>query len=124
MVTKVKLYLMNFKLNHHFTEPPLLDFFIFTAFGVFIRGLLRYQANRSLKKADNDRKAAELEAKIMQQNMLPKIFPNFCKYFEISAGLITSTEVGGDYYDFFEPKNDEVLAVCVETQPDMAQHQE
>ena len=98
-------------------KPPLYRttvawIFYFIAFGVFIRGLLRYQANRSLKKADNDRKAAELEeAKIMQQNMLPKIFPT-SKYFEISAGLITSTEVGGDYYDFFEPKNDEVLAVC------------
>ena len=98
-------------------KPPLYRttvawIFYFIAFGVFIRALLKYQANRSLKKADNDRKAAELEeAKIMQENMLPKIFPT-SKYFEISAGLITSTEVGGDYYDFFEPKNDEVLAVC------------
>jgi len=73
---------------------------------------VKYQSQKSLSKADNERKAAELEeAKVMQQNMLPKIFPQ-SEHFEISAGLITSTEVGGDYYDFFESDKGEFFAVC------------
>ena len=67
---------------------------------------------RLLTRQDNKRKADELEeAKEMQQNMLPKIFPQ-SEHFEISAGLITSTEVGGDYYDFFESNKGELFAVC------------
>lgn len=82
----------------------LLLFFGFRSFG-------RYQAMRSLEKADNERRAGELEeAKKIQQTMLPKIFP-MSKTFDISAGLVTSTEIGGDYYDFFE-KKDIIYAVC------------
>mgnify|MGYP005724134323 FL=1 len=43
--------------------------------------------------------------------MLPKIIPEFAGY-DIAAGLITSTEVGGDYYDFFQSNKDELFAVC------------
>ena len=51
------------------------------------------------------------EAKKIQESMLPKIIPEFSGY-DIAAGLITSTEVGGDYYDFFQSNKDELFAVC------------
>ena len=64
-----------------------------------------------MEKAENQRRAGELEeAKKIQESMLPKVFP-LSNSFEISAGLVTSTEIGGDYYDFFEKKNT-IYAVC------------
>lgn len=78
--------------------------FGFNAFG-------KYQARKSLEQADNERRAGELEeAKKIQQSMLPKVFPT-SKLFDISAGLVTSTEIGGDYYDFFENK-ESIYVVC------------
>ena len=75
------------------------------------RSFGKYQAKKSLEKADNERRAGELEeAKKIQESMLPKVFPT-SKAYDISAGLVTSTEIGGDYYDFFENKNS-IYAVC------------
>ena len=75
------------------------------------RSFGKYQAKKSLEKADNERRAGELEeAKKIQESMLPKVFPS-SKSYDISAGLVTSTEIGGDYYDFFENKNS-IYAVC------------
>ena len=71
----------------------------------------KYQAKKSLEKADNERRAGELEeAKKIQQSMLPKTYPKI-KSYDVSAGLVTSTEIGGDYYDFFE-KDETLYAVC------------
>ena len=82
----------------------LLLGFGFNAFG-------KYQARKSLEQADNERRAGELEeAKKIQQSMLPKAYPT-SKLYDISAGLVTSTEIGGDYYDFFENK-ESIYAVC------------
>ena len=54
----------------------------------------KIQAKRSLNKAENERREKDLEeAKQIQESMLPKSFPNI-KGLEITAGLITSTEVG------------------------------
>ena len=41
------------------------------------------------------------EAKQIQESMLPKSYPQI-DGLSITAGLITSTEVGGDYYDFLK----------------------
>ena len=45
--------------------------------------------------------------------MLPKSYPQI-DGLSITAGLITSTEVGGDYYDFFESndKNKSIHVIC------------
>jgi len=90
----------------------------YTAYGsyliLFIIGINlfgKYQAKVSVEKAENKRRLNELkDAKKMQEGMLPKVFPT-SEHFEISAGLITSTEVGGDYYDFFKT-DDVIYAVC------------
>jgi hypothetical protein len=85
------------------------SYVLLLAFG--FRSFGRYQAKKSVEQADNERRAGELEeAKKIQESMLPKVFPS-SKQFDVSAGLVTSTEIGGDYYDFFENKNS-LYAVC------------
>ena len=86
-----------------------ISYGFFLIFGFWSFG--KYQAKKSLEKADNERRAGELEeAKKIQQSMLPKVYPEI-KSFDVSAGLVTSTEIGGDYYDFFE-KDQTLYAVC------------
>ena len=85
---------------------------IIIVFFVWLFGKL--QAKRSLSKAENERREKDLEeAKQIQESMLPKTFPQI-KGLSITAGLITSTEVGGDYYDFFESndKNNSIHVIC------------
>ncbi len=51
-------------------------------------------------KAENDRRAAELEeARLLQFSMLPKKLPNL-PHLDLAAYMRTASEVGGDYYDF------------------------
>ncbi|MFN0107391.1 MAG: SpoIIE family protein phosphatase, partial [Blastocatellia bacterium] len=51
-------------------------------------------------KAENDRRAAELEeARQLQLSMLPKKLPNL-PHLDIATYMKTASEVGGDYYDF------------------------
>lgn len=51
-------------------------------------------------KAENARRAKELEeARELQLSMLPKKLPNL-PHLDISAYMKTASEVGGDYYDF------------------------
>ncbi len=86
-----------------------VSYVLLLAFG--FRSFGSYQAKKSLEQADNERRAGELEeAKKIQESMLPKVFPS-SKQFDVSAGLVTSTEIGGDYYDFFE-NNKSLYAVC------------
>jgi len=91
------------------TYTAYFSYFILLVLG--FRTFGKYQAKKSLEQADNDRRAGELEeAKKIQQSMLPKVYPS-SKLFDVSAGLVTSTEIGGDYYDFFE-NNKSLYAVC------------
>lgn len=77
-----------------------------------IRFFGKYQAKKSLEKSDNERRVKELEeAKNIQESMLPKKFPELSDL-DIAAGLITSTEVGGDYYDYFLEDNGDIYIVC------------
>ncbi len=91
------------------TYTAYASYLILFIIGINLFG--KYQAKISLEKAENERRLNELkDAKKMQEGMLPKVFPT-SEHFEISAGLITSTEVGGDYYDFFKT-DDTIYAVC------------
>jgi serine phosphatase RsbU (regulator of sigma subunit) len=55
---------------------------------------------------ENERKSAELEnARKLQRSMLPT-YPPAIPYLDIAARQETASEVGGDYYDFFEPGED------------------
>lgn len=107
-------------ITHSFIiSPPWYRSFFAYLIYIIIAGLSvwffgKIQAKRSLSKAENERREKDLEeAKQIQESMLPKSFPKI-KGLDITAGLITSTEVGGDYYDFFEStdKNKSILVIC------------
>jgi sigma-B regulation protein RsbU (phosphoserine phosphatase) len=65
-----------------------------------------------IKKLENERKNSELAAaKDLQERLLPKTLP-IISNLDIAGYLRTSTEVGGDYYDFFEQKDGSLYAIC------------
>ncbi len=62
-------------------------------------------------EAENDRKTRELEeARSLQLSLLPKILPAVPNL-EISVHMETATEVGGDYYDFYNDPNGELTVL-------------
>ena len=73
---------------------------------------VQYKQNQQKKKLEDDRKNGELaEAKALQERLLPKTLP-VIKNLDIAGYLRTSTEVGGDYYDFFEQSDGSLYAIC------------
>ena len=69
-------------------------------------GSVRRHDQTQRKRIEEDRRAHELEeAREFQMRMIPKEPPPNKLGLDISAGIKTATEVGGDYYDFF-PEND------------------
>ena len=108
------------------SEEGVLDFKIsppwyrtIWAYGLYLLLLVlaflqfgKYQAKKSFQKAENERKNSELAAaKDLQERLLPKTLP-VIKNLDIAGYLRTSTEVGGDYYDFFEQPDGSVYAIC------------
>jgi ligand-binding sensor domain-containing protein len=89
------------------------------AYGLYLLTLIlcfiqfgKYQAKKSFLKAENERKNSELAAaKDLQNRLLPKTLP-VIKNLDIAGYLRTSTEVGGDYYDFFEQPDGSLYAIC------------
>ncbi len=89
------------------------------AYGVYLLTLVfcfiqfgKYQSKKSFQKADNNRKNAELSAATdLQNRLLPKAVPTISNL-DIACYLRTSTEVGGDYYDFFEQADGSLYAIC------------
>ena len=66
------------------------------------------ELERRVIQVENDRKTEELEeARKLQLSLLPKKIPYSANY-DIACFMQTATEVGGDYYDFFESDNDEL----------------
>jgi len=73
---------------------------------------LQQELEKAKLESENERKTKELEeARKLQLSMLPKDLPVSPNY-EIAVFMQTATEVGGDYYDFSEQKN-ETLTIAV-----------
>ena len=89
------------------------------AYGLYLLTLVicfiqfgKFQAKKSFLKAENERKNSDLAAaKDLQERLLPKTLP-IIKNLDIAGYLRTSTEVGGDYYDFFEQADGSLFAIC------------
>ncbi len=89
------------------------------AYGLYLLTLVicfiqfgKFQAKKAFLKADNERKNSDLAAaKDLQERLLPKTLP-IIKNLDIAGYLRTSTEVGGDYYDFFEHSDGSLFAIC------------
>ena len=63
---------------------------------------------------DDERKNSELQAaRDFQQSMLPKFLPAR-NDLDIATFLRSSTEIGGDYYDFFEQMTPDYFLLIIE----------
>ncbi len=83
---------------------------IVLAVGIYMNGK-RKQRER-LRQIEEERKNSELKAaRDLQQSMLPKELPNR-KDLDIATFIRSSTEVGGDYYDFFPQADGSLFSVC------------
>ena len=96
--------------------PPWFTWWAFTLDGLALIGLVRfiviYRVKKNNEKMENERKSKELEAaKSFQESMLPKKMP-VKKDLDIVTFLRSSTEVGGDYYDFIETPEGDLFIVC------------
>jgi serine phosphatase RsbU (regulator of sigma subunit) len=83
---------------------------ILFAIGIYLNGK-RKQKNR-LRKIEEDRKNGELKAaRDLQLSMLPKELPKRTDL-DIATFIRSSTEVGGDYYDFFPQPEGNLYSIC------------
>jgi len=65
-----------------------------------VLGIRRYDIHRQKQKAENQRRAQELEeARQLQLSMLPQKIPQLPDL-DLAVYMKPATEVGGDYYDF------------------------
>ena len=72
----------------------------------------RNKQKESIRKIEEDRKNKELKAaQDLQRSMLPKQLPTRADL-DIATYIRSSTEVGGDYYDFFEKEEGVLVSVC------------
>ena len=87
-----------------------LIYFSFLIYSFILFG--KYQAKKSSLKAENERKNSELAAaKELQERLLPKQNPSI-DHLDIATYLRTSTEIGGDYYDFFQQADGSLYTIC------------
>jgi serine phosphatase RsbU (regulator of sigma subunit) len=72
----------------------------------------RYKQKEKVRAIEDERKNKELKAaQDLQLSMLPKVLPQNADL-DIAVYIRSSTEVGGDYYDFFEHKGSALYSVC------------
>jgi len=96
--------------------PPWATWWAYTAYvillGLGIYALVVYREKAHEREMEENRKSEELElARQFQEDMLPKKKPDNPN-FDIAATILTSTEVGGDYYDFFQQDDGSLYVVC------------
>ena len=79
--------------------------------GLSIYVFIGYREKNHKREIEENRKSEELSlARQFQEDMLPKKMPDTPK-FDIAAVIKTSTEVGGDYYDFFQQDDGSIYVV-------------
>ena len=86
-------------------------FYLISLIGIGAFGFVAIEKFRA-KVRENRRKDQELaEARDFQLKMIAKEIPDY-QGMNIKAYMRTSTEVGGDYYDFFELEDGSFYVVC------------
>ena len=81
-------------------------------FILFVLGFTKWREQSTTKKMEEERRDKELEeARKLQNSLLPERLPHRKEY-DISVYLKSATEIGGDYYDFFENDQKELFAIC------------
>lgn len=93
-----------------FTWWAYTIYILIILFGIYL--FIQYKQKQQKKKLEDERKNNELaEAKALQERLLPKQNPTI-DHLDIATYLRTSTEVGGDYYDFFQQADGSLYAIC------------
>tara|TARA_Y100000739_G_scaffold131306_1_gene113147 strand:+ start:799 stop:3900 length:3102 start_codon:yes stop_codon:yes gene_type:complete len=96
--------------------PPWQTWWAYLIYILSILGIgysySKYRERSQLKQLEDERKQSELDAaKDLQESMLPKTTPENTE-FSIETFIRSSTEVGGDYYDFFTQEDGSFYSVC------------
>ena len=99
-----------------FRPHPLLSYWAFGIYIVFlgigIYLFIRHRVNQQNNRLEEERRVKELEqAREFQMSLIPQSPPAHPDY-DIAFHMKTSTEVGGDYYDFFPQKDGSIYVVC------------
>lgn len=82
------------------------------SFVIILYFIVLYNQKKKIKQFEDNRKTQELEvAKALQLSFLPKVLPSRDDL-EIAAFMRSSTEVGGDYYDFIIQKDGSIFSIC------------
>ena len=82
------------------------------SFVIILYFVVLYNQKKKIKQFEDNRKTQELEvAKALQLSFLPKALP-IRNDIEIAAFMRSSTEVGGDYYDFITQQDGSVFSIC------------
>ncbi len=82
-----------------------------TSIFIFYFLIKRNQKNK-LSKIEDERKNKELQvARDLQISMLPKVNPQRDDL-DIATFIRSSTEVGGDYYDFMTTEQQDIISIC------------
>ena len=96
--------------------PPWATWWAYTSyvvllgFGIYM--FIGYRERTHKREIEENRKSEELDlARQFQEDMLPKKMPDTPLY-DVTAVIKTSTEVGGDYYDFFQQDDGSLYVVC------------
>ena len=85
-------------------------FFIIGFTSLIIYNRIKQKAR--LRQIEEDRKNKELQAaRDLQISLLPKSSPNRSDL-DIATFIRSSTEVGGDYYDFLSQENGNIYSIC------------
>ena len=104
------------KIDFRIIPPPWKTWWAYLMYVATVLGIfayyVKYQKEAQAKASEEKRKEKELEeARQFQLDMLPKKMPD-TPNFDIAAVIKTSTEVGGDYYDFFQQDDGSLYVVC------------
>ncbi len=104
------------KMVIHILPPPWRTWWAYLLYTLFTASFIytfsKYREKQQFKKLENERKNSELAAaKDLQERLLPKTLPHI-ENLDIAGYLRTSTEVGGDYYDFFEQLDGSLYVIC------------
>ena len=99
-----------------FIPHPLLSYWAFAIYAIFISiGVFvftRFRMQKQKNELEEERRVKEMEeAREFQMSLIPQSPPDHPDY-DIALHMKTSTEVGGDYYDFFPQEDGSMYVVC------------
>tara|TARA_B100000674_G_scaffold137988_1_gene107655 strand:+ start:1812 stop:4787 length:2976 start_codon:yes stop_codon:yes gene_type:complete len=94
----------------YFSWAAIISYIVFVIGGIYLFTTIR--AKKLQQQMEESRRSEELEeARNLQLQLLAKKVPDM-KDVEVETYIRTATEVGGDYYDFFELDDGTLIAAC------------